>query len=181
MSDGRNVTLVSALPGRVRIRLDRTARSPESIRELAELLAGLVGVREVQVNPATGSYLVFYDPEAVDITQLYVAAQAAKFNFVLPGISPEGAPQGDVSELARAVNSYFGQLDRILSGFTGGKLDAKVLAPMALGAVAVRQLFVQGASLSSAPWYVLLWYSFDLFTKFNLKKRSQVEPPPESR
>lgn len=180
MSDSRNVTLVSALPGRIRVRIDRSMRSPESIRELTELLRGLSGVREVQVNPTTGSFLIFYDPEAADLTQLYLAAQAAKVNIVLPGTASEGEPRTDLSSVARAVNSYFGRLDWMVSSYTGGKLDAKTLAPIAVGAVAVRQLLVQGASLSSAPWYVLLWYSFEMFTKYNLKKRPLPQPPVES-
>ncbi|MGI5837157.1 MAG: HMA2 domain-containing protein [Chloroflexota bacterium] len=180
MSDKRSVTLVSAVPGRIRVRVDRSMRSPESMRELAELLRGFNGVCEVQVNPTTGSFLVFYDPETMDLTQLFIAAQAAKIDIVLPGTGSEGATQGDLSDVAKAVNSHFGQLDRMVSGFTGGKLDAKTLAPLAIGAVAVRQLFVQGAGLSSVPWYVLLWYSFEMFTKYNLKKGPQAQPPPES-
>lgn len=181
MSEERSVTVVSAVPGRLRVRADRSLRSPDSMHALEELLCGLKGVREVQVNPTTGSFLVFYDPKSLNIAELYLAAQAANLNIVVPGMGPEAGPEGGVSEVAQAITTRFGQVDRAVAGFTGGKLDAKTLAPLALSAVAVRQLVTQGARLSAIPWYVLLWYSFEMFTKYNLKGRSKPRPRPSER
>lgn len=176
MSADRTATIVSAAPGRVRVRLDRSMRSPEAMRGLAEMVCGLDGVREVRANPITGSLLVLYDPETVSTEQLYLAAKAVNLTIVVPESNSSPAIMGEVSEMARAINSAFGRIDAAVWGFTGGNLDAKTLVPLGLGAAAVRQIATSGASLGAVPWYVLLWYCFDMFTKYNLGR----EPRPRS-
>ncbi len=170
MSEDRTATIVSAAPGRVRVRLGPAMRSPDAMRGLAEMVSGLEGVREARVNPTTGSLLVLYDPETVSMEGLYLAARAANLTIVVPESNSPAAITWEVSEVARAVNSAFGRMDAAVSGFTGGKLDAKTLVPLGLGAAALRQIVTSGANLGAVPWYVLLWYSFEMFTKYNLGK-----------
>ncbi len=173
MVEERNLTVVSFVPGRIRVRADRSLRSSDSMRALQELLAGLGGVREVQVNPTTGSLLMSYDPETLDMAELLLAVQNANVKVVVPGLDQQASVEEGVSGVARSINDCFSQVDRAVSRATGGRLDAKAVAPLALGAVAVRQLLIQGAGLSAIPWYVLLWYSFEMFTKYNVGKRTK--------
>ena len=180
MSERMSLALVSAIPGRIRVRVGRSFRSLSSMNELAGIIRSLNGVRDVQINPTTGSFLILYDPEAVDIGQLYLAAQAANVDITLPGDRAESTADSKLAGVARAINATFGRVDRTIFDFTGGKLDAKTLAPLAVGGVAVRQLFTQGVGISSIPWYVLLWYSFEMFTKYNYRYHVMPEVPPES-
>jgi len=143
------------------------------MRALQDLLSSLGGVREVQVNPTTGSLLLSYDPETLDMAELLLAAQNANVKVVVPGLDQQATVEEGVSDVARRLNDRFSQVDRAVSRATGGRLDAKAAAPLALGAVAVRQLLTQGAGLSAIPWYVLLWYSFEIFTKYNVGKRTK--------
>lgn len=43
----------------------------------------------------------------------------------------------------------------------------KLLFPLALAGVGLRQWVTQGLGLAQVPAYVLLWYAFDSFWKFH--------------
>jgi Cu2+-exporting ATPase len=59
--NGGGVCLVHALPGRVRLRLDRLKQNPSFAEEIQHALPGLPGVDQVEANPDTGSLLIYYD------------------------------------------------------------------------------------------------------------------------
>lgn len=171
MGQNRSVFLVHAIPGRVRVRLGKGLRSPEEMNALVETLSRVEGIREVRANPTIGSLLILYDPKAIGMESLVMAAAAADIEVVIPEADRQ-PPSAELSDVARGINSAFGRLDRAVARATDGKLDAKTLAPLALGAVAVRRILTSGADLSAVPWYVLLWYSFEMFTKYNLRRGS---------
>ncbi len=166
----RQATIVHAIPGRVRVRLDPTLRSPDFMRSLVETLSEVKGVHQVQSNPTTGSILLLFDPGVLSLEQLYLAASAADVVIVTPGASSEPPVSEQTTPLARSINSAVGRMDRTVFDFTGGKIDVKTLFPLGLAAAAVRQIATSGGNLAAAPWYVLLWYSFETFTKYNLRK-----------
>lgn len=55
------VCLVHALPGRVRLRLDRLKQNPSFADEIQRSLPDLPGIDQVEANPDTGSLLIHYD------------------------------------------------------------------------------------------------------------------------
>ena len=170
MQNGRTATIVHSSPGRIRVRLGRELRAPDLMRTTQDTLAGIKGVRAVEVNPVTGSVLLLHDPAVLTFEDLTSAAAAA--NIVLTVPDPSDGPTttpGGPSPLAQRINSAFGQMDGALARITGKRADARTLLPLGLGAIAVRQLAASGAQLSSIPWYILLWYSFEIYTKYNVK------------
>jgi hypothetical protein len=54
------VQTVHAIPGRVRFRVPSLVGDPSVAGNLRERLSSVEGVREVDVNPATGSVLIQY-------------------------------------------------------------------------------------------------------------------------
>jgi hypothetical protein len=50
---------------------------------------------------------------------------------------------------------------------TNGVVDLRLLLPLGLSALAIRQLFIKGLQIDEIPWYTLGWYAFDTFLKFN--------------
>jgi hypothetical protein len=62
-------------------------------------------------------------------------------------------------------------MDRALARATGGHLDLKLLVPLGLALLALRELMRQG-ELQSAPWHALLWYSYNLFYQFHPEMRN---------
>jgi hypothetical protein len=53
--------VVSQAPGRVRLRLSALRGQPQLAGQLAEALAAVEGIRQVQPNPTTGSVLILLD------------------------------------------------------------------------------------------------------------------------
>ena len=172
MQNGRTATIVHSSPGRIRVRLGPDLRTPDLMRTIVDALAGMQGVRAVEANPTTGSVLLLHDPAVLTVEDLTSAAEVA--NIVLTVPDPPGTPAvaaaGGPSPLARRINSVFGQMDGTLARITGRRADAKTLLPLGLAAIAVRQLGASRAQLGSVPWYILLWYSFEMYTKYNLTR-----------
>ncbi len=62
--------VVSFTPGRLRLRVERGKRSPAIYDDIRGLLGTLPGVTGVDVTPTTGSVLVSYDPNTLDVAHL---------------------------------------------------------------------------------------------------------------
>lgn len=172
MQGQKSAQLVHTVPGRIRVRLDRASRSPDSMQSLSRKLSELEGVREVRVNPRTGSMLLTYDPDLLGMEQLYLAARSAGIQVSLPGEPPNQPNPNGTSPVASWINSLFGRADTAVSDLSGGKIDARTVVPMTLGAWAVRRIAQSRGQLGAVPWYVLLWYAFELFTKYNRRRRA---------
>jgi len=123
------------------------------------------GIRWVRVNPWARSVTVTFDPDAVDPAALFAAAEAAGVRVVPPighnGAAPGGT--GDGTELGERIASVVGRADRRVVAATGGIADLKTLVPVGLTALAAREILSGRAG--AAPWYVLVWYAFETFTK----------------
>lgn len=179
--------VVHDIPGRIRMRLDKSHRSPEVMRSLVQSFSRVEGVHDVRGNPSTGSLLLIYDPESLRMESLYMAAQSARLNIAMPHPQFQPPRQAGVTPAAASVNSIFGRVDAAITGLTGGLIDAKTLAPLGLTAVAVHQIITSRGHLARAPWYTLLWYAFGIFTRYNLRRNSkqpegfkQPPSPPSS-
>ena len=70
MTDERLGSIVHAAPGRIRLRVARPHRTPETLARIEGLLGVLPGVKGIETTPGTGSILVHYDPTAVDVQSL---------------------------------------------------------------------------------------------------------------
>jgi hypothetical protein len=159
------VQLVHASPGRVRLKLSEAALADPQVRGAEALLGSVPGIHAVRVNPWARSVTVTFDPAAVDPAGLFAAAEAAGVRVVVPP-SPNGhapAPPGDGTEMGTRIGSLFGRADRRVVRATGGIADLKALVPVGLTALAARELLAGRAG--AAPWYVLVWYSYEIFTK----------------
>jgi len=172
MEGVRSASLVHATPGRIRIRFERALRSPEFMQSLADSIAKTDGVRQVSVNPSTGSLLLTYDPEILGMSDLYLLAKAAGITLTMSGTANPAASD-TVPPAAAGISSAFDRLNGAVADFTGGKADARTLIPMGLAAWALRQITLSKGNLTAVPWYVLLWYSFEIFTRHGLKRRGQ--------
>ncbi|MDV7212067.1 HMA2 domain-containing protein [Azotobacter beijerinckii] len=68
--------IVSALPGRIRIR-DRALRDRARLARIEEALAGFEGIDSLQPNPRAGSLVLHFDAARVEIEALEAAVDAA--------------------------------------------------------------------------------------------------------
>src|SRR5439155_11541854 len=172
-----DVTVVSAIPGRLRFKVPRERRTPEQMRAIADAFSTRA-VREVETNVQTGSVLVHYDPEAVpfdDLEEAFGDFDATPvFGRRLAGRGPtDASPATRVIDVADRLNT------RVARATNGA--DLRLLVPLGLGALSVRQAFRDSPRLKQAPWYVLAWYAFDSFVKLNGRVTTESEHATERR
>lgn len=160
-----NVRVAHASPGRLRLKVvSREVPEEEAVRSAELALAGLRGVQEVRANPVARSVLVRYDPLDLELPALLEHLGRAG---VTP--APDGPRDGEQAAarggtaLGSLISGAFGQADRRVARLTGGAADLRTLLPVGLAALAARE--VLSGRLAAAPWYVLLWYAFDSYTK----------------
>ena len=60
-------TVIHALPGRVRLKVAGIKNNPSLAQEIKQRLSNKAGVSRVQINPITGSVLMYYDPRVIDL------------------------------------------------------------------------------------------------------------------
>jgi hypothetical protein len=70
MTDSRLGSIVHATPGRIRLRIARAHRTPETFQQIEGLFGMLPGIETIEATPGTGSVLVRYDPATIDIQSL---------------------------------------------------------------------------------------------------------------
>lgn len=172
MTATRGAKVVHHIPGRLRVRLPRARGNPALLRQLAEFVKAYGGVREVEINPATGSILVRYDPESPDeIRALLRETENARSDFdsipelgeadeLAEKIQKEAEFLAAHSTLAQYVVNTVKALDRDIRVATDNAVDLKVLLPAGL---AVWAFLKAGAEVSTPLWVTLAIFSFNSF------------------
>jgi hypothetical protein len=170
-----HAVVASATAGRVRIRVHRAHRADELISSVHAHLEKQAGVHAVDSNVATGSVVVKYNPEhhsLDDVLSMFndvgviVRDVMASGGDELPSMDGEGG-ESEHSKAALTLSGALDDLDRRVRGATGGHVDLKLLFPVTMGIIGVRQVMVNGLGMEMIPGYVLLWYAFDAFFKLH--------------
>jgi hypothetical protein len=176
-SERFEVTVVSAIPGRLRFKVPTERRSPEAMRRISNAFSSLE-VSDVDTNVQTGSVLVQYDPEKLPFENIEEAfgefgATPIFGRRVVERGALDASPTTRVIDVASKLNT------RVARATKGA--DLRLLVPLGLGALSVRQAFRDSPGLKQAPWYVLAWYAFDSFVKLNGGVRTGADRPTERR
>jgi hypothetical protein len=126
---------------------------------VAERLRRIDGVRQVEVNPTTGSVLVHHE---LPLEELRRRARRE----TLFGVN-DSPPQHVRGELRRR----FGSLNEGISRLTEGRLDLADLSLSLLVVVGVQQLW---AGQFAAPALTALWYAGALLTNLENGRSSRI-------
>jgi hypothetical protein len=135
--------------GRTRFRVASKRRENAFFARIAERLRRLDGVRQVEVNAATGSVLVHHQLPLDELTRQ--ARQDSLFHV-------DNAPTERLSDGARR---QFAMLDGGISRLTEGRLDLEDLALLLLIIVGLRQL---AAGQFAVPAVSAFWYAAALLS-----------------
>ncbi len=168
-SSGR---VVSVLPGRIRLRLLRPHH-----HQLESIRAHLVqqqGIRDVAVNQTTGSILVHCD--RLDLSSENILGMVRDLGIFISTVeeSTEEVPIVGQEDIGERFVSTVDDLDRRLSAAVGRNVDLKLIAPLAVGAVGLRQVIVEGLGQTSG--LLMLWVAFDMFYKLHRRTRGPTRP-----
>jgi hypothetical protein len=151
--------VVSSTPGRLRLRVAHSHRQPEKIQRIANALLANPHITQVKTNVHHGSIVINHD------------GQDGSLENVLATLKDLGIIFADVSEgnteAAAGVSSAVVDLNQRVKQSTHGAFDLRILFPLGLASLSLRQLLNKGLQLEAIPWYVLAWYAFDSFIKLH--------------
>ena len=144
--------VVSAVPGRIRIRATRAA-GRDRRATLVEEVSSWDEVTSVEARASSGSVVVRFDPaHAHDVADRLLAL----------GVDLRaGVPSPVPADAAAAASWANAAVARRLDG-----TDLRTLVPLGLGLMAARRAMRGEERLSEAPWYVLAWYATQTFWRF---------------
>ena len=187
----KGVHVVHAMPGRVRLRVDKVRGNPAFAQKAQDKLGRMPGIKRVEVKPLTGSVLIYYDAAALlaegalaaltdGFSELFPEIGAAATNLGLESLirrlATGDSPKGTSSPEPKAAGNLVASLEAInaeVARVTGG-LDLKTLIPMTLLFLGVRSLWTS-KKLAVPAWYDYLWFGFSSFALMNLGSKESKE------
>lgn len=141
--------------GRVRVRVPKEERSPQQMHDIHQRLASHPQVGAVEVNANTGSVLV-----TGENTGRLQSILSEVFTLV-ESVAQENRREAGVEATVQLVK----RADEKLRGVTSGRFSLRALVPTVFIGLGIRELFRQGLSVGTIPWYVLIYYGVDSFMK----------------
>ncbi len=147
--------VVSFSGGRLRVRVPRGAQAHSELIALSQRLESLPQVSAVEIRPRSASVIVSFDPQQTAM----VEAQLRELGMTSPRReeSARSDPAAKIREVASALNHAV--TARVPAA------DLRLLLPLSLGLLSVRQLARGDDRLSEAPWYVLAMYAAASFSR----------------
>jgi cation transport ATPase len=159
--------------GRIRLKLHGAKGNRQLLHAIQQKVAPMRGVKQVDVNPATGSVLVHYDAEhhegfherlaqhgeseglfAIEAPELSEVDEMAR------KIRQEAEFLSAHSETARVIVDAVRSLNRQVKVATGNAVDLNVLLPLGL---AIYSFVEVGVEASTPLWVTLGIFSFNSF------------------
>jgi hypothetical protein len=171
-----DVRVVHAIPGRIRLKVTQLRTNPGLAGAIQTKLSSVPGITLIEVNPVTGSVLVFYETSrpaspgalqalAEHLTPLFPDLNVGSLEFRLT--QPANGASSD-STLAGGVSTFFGALNTRINSLTSGGADLKILLPLTLFLLEIRGALAS-EKLVFPTWYDLLWFSLGTFFMLNPK------------
>lgn len=178
----RLIQLVHSLPGRVRLRLWWLHEDATQATSIADELAAIPGMREVQIRPFTGSVLCQYEPDLLDQERiLAVVSQVTGVELVVRPGEEELIEEAELmaftieeSRLAKAAAAAFKGIDADILRATGGRMDLGMV--LALGFVSIGATEIAVTRKVPLPnWFDLAWWAFQAFQALERDALQQAE------
>ncbi|MPZ49743.1 MAG: hypothetical protein GEU75_10705 [Dehalococcoidia bacterium] len=165
--------LISDIPGRMRLKLERGERPAAS--QVQPRLLSLPGVEDARFTARASSLTISYNPAMISHDAvLGILASAG-----LTAVTEQQAhlPYAGISPTAQVVMANLAAGNTAVVRFSKGTADLKLLAPLLLALLGATQGLLRGFQFSRIPGYLFLWYAFDLFYKLHVTlSRPAIEP-----
>jgi hypothetical protein len=177
----RDVQVVHAIPGRIRLRIARIRNDPALAADVEGRLARIEGVRQVEANPVTGSVLVVFKARDT-MNEDPLSFLAATWPAELGSLEEHGANGGTTNgsgtppAVDRRIVQFFGSLNSGVGQVTSG-FDLRVLVPLTLFALGVRSL-IFSEKLPFPAWYDFFWFGLSTFVMLNGAVIEDGREPP---
>ena len=177
MTPAKHTHVVSSTPSRTRLRVSPQRRNPQEMSRIAQAINAHPGVYEVKTNLQTGSIVVHHEPMDSSLDELSAILQDV--GVVLGSMTDVELPfTSGKSEVAADITRAISDLNERVGRAANGVIDLRMLVPVGLATLALRELIRTGWEFETAPWYVLAWYAFDSFIKLHYTAEPST---PQSR
>ncbi|GAX43455.1 hypothetical protein NIES4075_44690 [Tolypothrix sp. NIES-4075] len=157
--------VVSSTPGRLRLRVAHSHRQVEKMQHIADVLSANSHINQVKTNVSHGSIVINHDGEDGSLEN--VLATLKDLGIIFADVT-----EGN-TEAAAGISSAVVDLNQRVKQSTHGAFDLRILFPLGLASLSLRQLLNKGLQLEIIPWYVLAWYAFDSFIKLHVNSQKQ--------
>lgn len=163
--------------GRIRVRLPKAKRDHATLERVKRAISPMHGVKNVDVNPSTGSVVVHYDTEAHEDFHAALTRHAEENNLfmlapphigevddIVETVEREAEFLAERSETAKTIVDFFKGLNREVKKATNNAVDLQVLLPLGLAAYAFIGL---EAEMATPLWVTLSLFSFNSFVSLH--------------
>jgi len=175
---GDHARVVSDVPGRIRIKLHPSKRSPVLMTGIKDRLNSHEGVHHVKLNNSTGSITVRYDRNRHSTQSVLGLLEDLDTVFQSLGHEAETAnPEewmGDDFASAGVVEAL-NDLNRRIRGATGIPVNLKILMPLLFAGAGLWSISRKGLMIEAVPGWLFLWLAFDMFVKLHPIDRAKTD------
>lgn len=171
----KGLNVVHAIPGRLRLRVDKIKGDPALARKAQNALIRVPGIKQVEAQPLTGSVLIHYELAQV-LTEEAAMALTDAFSRLFPEIDTgalvrgiesllENVASGGLPQPATSVKQSLSALNTRMAGLFGG-IDLRLLVPLTLLTLGLRSLLITKPRPFPA-WYDYFWFGFSTYFMLN--------------
>lgn len=174
--NNEEIKVVHAIPGRMRLKVSKIRQNSAFEAQIRERLSAVKAIQQVEINPATGSVLLLYNPEEITLPDSLFSLWES-FGSLFPELDFEDfkpcllSPNASTGPSTEPTAGRIAELSRTLNERMrkAGSLDLKVLLPIALFTLGIRGLLAV-EKVPIPAWYDFLWFSFSTFFILNPMK-----------
>ena len=152
------IEVVSAVAGRMRLRARRRPLGGEALAALGGALEAIDGVSDVELRAQSSSAVIRFD--AADTASVADGLRALGVEV------PERRAASGVADPAAVIGEAASAVNRAVAGRVPGA-DLRLLVPLGLGLLSVRQALRGRDRVGDAPWYLLAWYASETYFRFH--------------
>ena len=161
--------LVHHHPGYVRVQADSLIQTMDEASAMTAAQAeveAISGVRSWLYNPKTGSVVIEYDPEIVDVDDLL---KHIANHLGLSGVENATNHKKNRQELVGEFINTVQNVNQVVSEMTGDRADLRELVPVALAATSVVSFILNDDRGRLPDWNNALYHSYRIFMQWHRK------------
>jgi hypothetical protein len=171
-----NLAIAHQVPGRIRLKIPSAKGNADLLEQIKDTFGVIPGVENIDINPMTGSVVLFYDVDRHDefhgAFQEQHGGRAAEqhrppnseIDDLADKIEREAEFLADHSHAARLVVDFFKQVDRQIKIASGNTIDLKIVLAVAIIGFTV---FEVGAGAATPVWVTLVIFSLNHFIEMH--------------
>ncbi len=175
---GYHGQVVSAVPGRLRIRLHPSKRHQTVMDGIKNGLDSREGIHDVRLNRSTGSITVKYDHSRFSKRNVLSALEDLDVVFqCLKDEMDSGGPENGQDDAFASAGflEAINDLNRKLFRVTGVPINLKIFMPLAFAGAGLWSISKRGLMIEAVPGWLFLWFAFDMFVKLHPSETAKVK------